>query len=43
MDDKKKKYIVPNADITEFPAEDIIVTSLTKDENDADFNDGEEW
>ena len=28
MDDKKKKYVIPEAEITEFNAEDIIVTSL---------------
>ena len=28
MDDKKKKYVIPEAEITEFAVEDIIVTSL---------------
>lgn len=42
MDDKKKKYIIPEAEITEFNADDIIVTSLALDPNDAGFED-EEW
>ena len=28
MDDKKKKYAIPDAEIVKFPAEDIIVTSV---------------
>lgn len=27
MDDKKKKYVIPEAEITEFNAEDIITVS----------------
>lgn len=42
MDDKKKKYVIPEAEITEFNADDIIVTSLQYDANDAGFED-EEW
>ena len=43
MDDKKKKFIIPEAEKAEFNADDIILTSLTRDAEDADFDDGEEW
>ena len=37
MDDKKKKFIVPEAESVEFFAEDIIVTSnVTFDAGDAE-------
>ncbi|MBO4667859.1 MAG: hypothetical protein J5666_07045 [Bacilli bacterium] len=45
MDDKKKKYIIPEAEITEFNAEDIIVTSLQAGVGDAPFDgtEDESW
>ena len=42
MDDKKKKYLKPDAEVVSFPAEDVIVTSLVHDEADAGFV-GEDW
>ena len=42
MDDKKKKkYVIPEVEIVDFSADDIILTSLAYDEN-ADFMT-EEW
>lgn len=38
MDDKKKKYVIPEAEIVGFAAEDIILASLTESE-DQGFND----
>ena len=32
MDDKKKKYVVPEAEIVDFALEDIITGSLTRGE-----------
>ena len=46
MDDKKKKYVIPEAEITEFNAEDIIVTSLTEAAllgGNPDDGDGEDF
>ena len=44
MDDKKKKkYNKPEADIVQFVDEDIILTSLTKDNNDPGWNTGDYW
>ena len=45
MDDKKKKYVVPDAELVGFANEDIIVTSLGDgdllggDPNDGDGED----
>lgn len=43
MDDKKnKKYVIPEAEVIDFAVEDIILTSLAHDANDAGFGD-EAW
>ena len=43
MDDKKKKkFIKPDAEVVNFEDDDVIVTSLQYDANDAGFGD-EEW
>lgn len=45
MDDKKKKYVQPEAEVTNFNKEDIIVTSLTNGGTLSGFDggDGEDW
>ena len=40
MDDKKKKFIVPEADILEFANDDIITMSAG---DTAEWTGGEEW
>ena len=43
MNDKKKKeYKKPEAEILEFPVDDVIVTSLTEDGEEAGWT-GEGW
>lgn len=43
MDDKKKKYVQPEAEVTNFNKEDIIVTSLQNGGSDPGFGVGEDW
>ena len=47
MDNKKKKYVVPEADVVKYANEDVIVTSL-EDGGEASGgwdsnNNGENW
>ena len=35
MDDKKKKYVIPNAEVVNFATEDIITASLASGEQTA--------
>ena len=42
MNDKKKKFSTPDAEVVNFPKEDVIVTSLARDDGDAGFV-GEDW
>ena len=42
MDDKKKKFIKPEAEITEFAGEDVILTS-NPFKADGGTNNGEWW
>ena len=39
MDDKKKKFIMPKAEVVDFSNEDIITESLTRN-GTADWTDG---
>ena len=45
MDDKKKKFVIPEAEVVDFATEDIILTSLTRGVGEALFNgdEDEEW
>lgn len=43
MDDKKKKYNEPEAEILRFAADDIIVTSLEEEDSQPGWTDGEFW
>lgn len=38
MNDKKKKYVVPEAEVVDFAAEDVILTSLAKNDNAATWD-----
>ena len=44
MDDKKKKYVIPEAEIVDFVNDDIITKSIEED-GAADWDDGtlENW
>ena len=43
MDDKKKKFVIPEAEIIDFSEEDIITTSMVKgtDTDNWPFGDGD--
>lgn len=43
MDDKKKKYTKPEADVVDFKNDDIITESLTNGGEDPGFGVGEDW
>ena len=43
MDDKKKKYAIPEAEVVNFRNEDIITDSLTREDEDPGFSTGETW
>ena len=43
MDDKKKKYLKPEAEIVDYVDEDIITKSLTDGGEDPGFGVGEDW
>ena len=38
MDDKKKKYVAPEAETVNFAAEDVIATSLARNDAAADWD-----
>ena len=42
MDDKKKKFVIPDAEVIDFAMEDIILTSLIRGVDEAGFDD-EDW
>ena len=45
MDDKKKKFVIPDAEVVDFAMEDIILTSLTRGVGEALFDgtEDESW
>lgn len=48
MDDKKKKYVVPEAEVVDFATEDIILTSLARNDAVAEWDnpsnpENEKW
>ena len=43
MDDKKKKYVIPEAEIVDFSSEDIITVSVVEGAADWDDPEGEDY
>ena len=43
MDDKKKKFVIPDAEVVDFAMEDIITESLMKGGEFGDVWTGEDW
>ena len=45
MDDKKKKFVIPDAEVVDFAMEDIITESLNTEDAECAWGEGvvEEW